>query len=287
MTDTTLSAWAVLLTLTALSAVGCGDGSPTGSGSEIAAELDDVEPIVISEAAALLKRARQPGLEERILICERILRDYPDAPESEEALHLLAQTHQARNEFDRAHARYTEQVTRYPGSHLNVRAHEYLWNYEKKISKDPDAYRSALERAIADIGLYLENNPSEWDSSHGLDLANTQLEAEDREGALATYSRIAACEGEPNEAEAQVRITAQFHIGNIHFERGSLERAIEAFERSGELVDLFADRMPAIARDAYRESVAQSIEKARSSTPAGAQDATGIDESADRDSAGG
>src|SRR5262245_24540585 len=83
---------------------GCSRSDSTGTTG--AGGSSAVQPLEISEAAALLQRARQPGIDDRIRICERIVAEYRDAPEAQEALHLLAQTHQNRNEHEPAYRRY-------------------------------------------------------------------------------------------------------------------------------------------------------------------------------------
>jgi len=227
--------FAILAVLLGL-AVGCGERSTPAEPTPPAP--GEPAPPRISESQALLDlaRTRAVGAQKRISILEQILSDYPNAPETEESLSLLADSLANFGRVDEAYGRYQELIRRFPAGIFNAKAHAYSIGYAHNVSKDPEALAMALHAAVEDLGACLDKHPEELLGPAAIIRANAQLELEDWEGALETYRRMVSAPPTDAPEREEYRITASFHIGNVRERQGKRQDARRAFEEARSLL---------------------------------------------------
>lgn len=250
--SSTLRAAAVALLVFSSIAAGCGGNSESGSSSKNA-ESRPIETIEITAAAALLDRARQPGVEDRATLCEQILEDYPESPEAEEALFLLCKLDQNANRHESAYNRYRRLVESHPAGRFASEAHQYLWSYEARIAQDEQAHDRATMAAIEDLRARLEKHPEEWLGASGRTLTMAYLERGDIEGAVGALERQIAAEPSERAIDEQTRVTALFHLGSLHVREENFAEARAAFERGLEVIES-NEVIDDVSRDASRTS---------------------------------
>ncbi len=214
----------VLLSLLGLSVVlvGCRKAEPPPVPGATAGVIRDDE--------ALLVKARGSAIRERIALCDRIIREYPDSPSAPQAAFLLGQSHAALRDVESARAAYEMIVEKYRDPMILSIAVDFLWRYWEQKG-DPAKAAAHLDEGVKLCRKRLEESPQGWSGADGIALGDYLVGLGRLDDACDVYRRVIDASSPSQDAGSSLSgLSAALRMGQARRRQGKKEDALAALE---------------------------------------------------------